>query len=361
MGVTGREMTMAFGLLGANSWGVPTSVTRRVYFTSDAGITTQRTYVDDPAFGQAFLGPASVGDFIAADVQVSGQDYYDHYLYMLEAVAMGSPNAVTAVSSQGAATSLVAYQHIIDLAPNTDSRGITLASDKVLYVEELTSATVYGFGWTLGTGGVVEKTYRLMGAKSTNSSTVNTRSTVAGSALAPTLTNRVFRQSGTVRLNAQAGAALAATDALADVVDATFEFTRQVSGVAVFGQDYIANPLNNGFPTARLTLTFRQATTTSTNSFYAMAQAGTVLKGEVTFSGSIGASINYINSATPRGERYEFPYLEVQEHTIPANGAAQLQPTVTLVAKQASSAPTGMTHTTPFRLTRWTSQSLVAF
>jgi hypothetical protein len=360
MGVTGREVSLAFGMVGANSWGVTTSVTRRAYFDADAGLTTIPTYVDDTAFGQAFVGPADVGDFQPADLTLSGQDYYDHYLYMLEAAAMGSPAAVTAVSSQGAATSLVAYQHVIDLAPNTDGRGIVVASDKVLFVEELSNAKVAGFSWSLGTGGVVQKSYRLMGAKSTNSSTINTRSTVAGSALNPTLTNRVFRQQGTVRLNAQAGAALAAADALADVTAATFEFQRPMTPAMVFGQNYTAEPLNDGFPSVRVTLQFRQASTTSTNSFYALAQSGAPLKGEITFSGSISGN-NYINSATPRGEKYEFPYLEVVEHTIAASGAGQLTPTVTFVAKKASANPTGMAVSAPFRLTRWTTQSLVAF
>ena len=354
MPMTGREATMAFGVLGTNSWGVPTSVTRRVYFESDAGLTSAPAYVDDASFGQTFLGPADVGDFAPVEASLSGQAYYDHADYILEAMAMGSPNAVTVVSSVAAA-SLVAYQHIIDLAPNTNGRGITLAVDKVQYVEEMTSAKVRGFGLTVGTGGVMQKRIAVMGAKSTIASTVNTRSAVATSALAPSLVNRIFRDQGVWTLNAQGAGSLAAADVLADVMEGSIEFDRPLSPAMVFGQDFTVEPLDGGFPSARVTLRMARATTVSTNSFYTALQAGTVMKGRVTFTGT------YINSTTQRQYAFEFPHAEVQGHEFSVSGADQAQPSVTLVLKQASAAPTGFGHTRPFRLTRITSQSLVAF
>lgn len=353
MPMTGREATMAIGVLGTNSWGVPTSVTRRVYFDSDAGLTSQPAYVDDAAFGQTFLGPADVGDFAPVEATLSGQAYYDHADYILEALAMGSPNAVTVISSV-AANSLVAYEHIIDLAPNTNGRAITLATDKVQYVEEVTSAKVRGFGLSVGTGGVMQKRVNVIGAKSTSSSTVNTRSAVTTSALAPSLVNRIFRDQGTWYLNAQSAGSLAAADAI-QVMEATFEFDRPLSSAMVFGQDFTVEPLDGGFPSARVTLRFPRATSTSANSLFVAMQQGTVLKGRVSFAG------NYINSTTQRGYAIEFPHAEVQGHEFTVSGADQAQPGVTLVLKQAPSAPTGFTHTRPFRLTRTTAQSLIAF
>ena len=354
MPMTGREATMAFGVLGTNSWGVPTSVTRRVYFESDAGLTSQPAYVDDASFGQAFLGAADVGDFAPVEATLSGQAYYDHADYILEAMAMGSPNAVTVVSSV-AANSLVAYQHILDLAPNTNGRGITLATDKVQFVEEVTSAKVRGFALSVGTGGVMQKRISIIGGKSTMASAVNTRSAVSTSALAPSLVNRIFRDQGTWYLNAQAAGSLAAADVLADVMDATIEFDRPLSPAMVFGSDYTIEPLDGGFPTSRVTMRMARATTVSTNSLYAAMQAGTVMKGRVTFTGG------YINSTTQRQWSLEFPHAEVQGHQFSVSGADQAQPDVTLVLKQATAAPTGFSHVRPFRLTRITSQSLVAF
>lgn len=355
MGVTGREVTMGIGVLAANSWGVPTSVTKRVYFDSDAGITTPAQYVDDTAFGQQFLGEASIGDFQPAEVTLTGQDYYDHHLYVLEAAAMGSPSA--AVISSMAADSLVAYQHIFDLAPATDGVGnLTIATDKVLYVEELTTAKVRGFSWNLGPGGIVQKSFNLIGSKSSIASTVNTRSIVA-TAVAPALEHRVFRNQGVVRINTQADAVLSATHNLVDVIDATFEFQRPMTPAMVFNQAYTAEPLNDGFPTAQLTLRFRAATTVSTNSFYAACQAGTKMKGQIIFTGA------GINSTSARLEQYDFPHLEVVEAPAPVTGgAAQIQPTVRFAAKFPNSvAVASFTFNAPFRLTRVTPRSLVAF
>lgn len=355
MGVTGREATMAFGILTQNSWGVATSVTRRCYFESDAGMTSRPTYVDDTSFGQTYTGPADVGDFEPIDVTMTGQSYYDQWDHWLEALAMGSP-AVSAYGSQGAAGSLTSYQHIIQLAANTDGRAATVASDKKLFVEEITSAKCYGFTLGVGQGGVITKGFKFMGGKSINSSTINTRSAVVASATAPAISNRIFRNQGVVRINLQSAGALGAGDALADVTDFTFDFTRPLEPAQVFNQNYTAEPLNSGFVTVEMTLGFRQATTVSTNSFYALCQAGTALKGDVTFTGA------YINSSDARKYILEFPHLEPQgpfEFTVA--GAEQAKPRMRFVAKLASTSPTSMAIVNPFRLTRMSVCSTAAF
>lgn len=350
MGVTGREATLAIGILGTNSWGVATSVTRRVYFDSDAGITSQPTYVDDASAGQMFLGPADVGDFQPVNVTWSGQHYYDHWDCWLEALAMGSP-AVTAISS----VSATAYQHVMDLSPNTNGLGLTVAADKVLFVEELTSAKVTGFALSFGTGGVLTKSFTFLGAKSINSSTVNSRSIVA-TAVAPALTKRIYRTQGVLRMNLQSGAALGAGDVVADVTNIGFNYTRPHDTAFVLNQNYTAAPLDNGFPGAELSLSFRQATTASTNSFYALVQAGTALKADLTFTG------DYINSTSQRSYKLEFPHLEPQgpfAYTI--SGAAQATPSMRFLAKLAATSPTSMAIVNPFRLTRVTVNSTTAF
>ncbi len=356
MGVTGRQATMAFGVYGANSWGVATSVTRRVYFESDAGLTSRPMYVDDQSFGQTFMGPADVGDFEPVAFTGSGQLYYDHWDMMLMACAMGSP-AVTAVSSQGASNSLVAYQHVYDLAPTTQGRGVTIASDKVQYVEEVRSAKVTGFSFGYGNGGVLTKSFSFIGDKSNNTSAINTRSSVTTSAVAPALTNRVFRQQGQIRMNLQAGSSLGSGDVLADVTGMSFTFQRPHDTAMVTGQNYTAEPLDNGWPAVEVTLNFRQATTISTNSFYALVQAGTPLKADCTYTGAS------INSATARMVKLEFPHLEPQgplNFTI--QGASQSQPSIRFVGKLASAAPSGMSGVTnPVRVTLNTVNSVTAF
>lgn len=349
MGVTGREATMAIGILGANSWGVATSVTRRVYFESDAGMTSQVEYVDDQSFGQTFLGPADVGDFQPIDVTMTGQAYYDHFDNWLDALALGSPAAATAISSQGAAGSMVAYRHIIDMAPNTDGRGLTVASDKKLYVEEITSAKCYGISFGVGQGGVITKAYKFLGGKSTNGSTINTRSAVAASPVAPTLANRIMRAQGQVRMNLQSAAALGASDVLADVTDFTWDFERPLEPMMTFGANYTAEPLNNGFPSVKFTLNFRQATTVSTNSFYALTQLGTPLKADITFTGA------YCNSTDARKLVIEMPHVEpIGPLDFTVRGAEQSKPSMSFQAKLAATSPTGMSVVNPCRFTRVT-------
>lgn len=355
MGVTGREATMAVGVLTANSWGVPHSVTRRVYFESDAGMTSRPTYVDDTSFGQTFTGPADVGDFEPIDVTLTGQAYYDHWDFWLESLAMGSP-ATPVVSASVAANSLISYLHVLDLAANTDGRACTVAADKKLFVEEITSAKVYGFGLGVGPGGVITKSFKLMGSKSTNSSAVNTRSAVCASPTAPALQNRIFRNQGVVRMNLQSAGNLVAGDALVDATEFTFDFTRPVEPAQVFNQNYTAEPLNSGFVNVELTLGFRQATTVSTNSFYALCQAGTALKGDITFTGS------YINSTDRRKYLLEFPHLEpVGPFEFTISGAEQSKPRMRFVAKLASTSPTSMAIVNPFKLTRYSACSTAAF
>ena len=356
MPVTGREATLAFGLYTANSWGVATSVTARVLFDSDRGLTSQVGYIDDSAFGQQFLGPADVGDFAPVDATLAGQNYFDHFLYRLEACAFGSPVAVTAVSSQGAANSLVAYQHILDLAPNINGRGVTMASDKVQYVEELTSAKVDGVGFGVGQNGVLTTSFRLKGGKSTAASAVNTRSTVAASATNVTISNRILRQNGTILLNAVSATSLTpGTDTLTDAVDITVDVTRPLDEAMVHGQNFTVEPLDNGFPEVNVRMSFARATTPTCNSLYAAVQAGTPFKLRAIYTGA------YINSATQRRYEWEFPYLEARALNFSVEGATQARPDVVFVAKQATTAPTGFTHTRPCRLTRITTQSLVAF
>jgi len=354
--VTGREISAAFGIITQNSWSVATSVTYGVYFQSDGGLRPQPVYIDDPSFGQMFTGPADPGDFSAVDVTLPGQLYYDHFTYRLEALAMGSPAATTVVSSV-AANSLVAYQHVIDLAPNTNGRAITFCMDKVQLVEELRSAKVVGFNLSVGDGGIMNESFHLVGDYVHEASAINTRSTVTTSAVFPALANRVARRHGTFRMNAQGIAvSLTAADALPTPTEITLTYDRAQDTANVFGQQGIIEPADNAAPTVELAMTFARSNSTEINSVYRAAIAGTAFKGDLTFLGG------YINSTTQRTYLFQFPYLEPREPAMPVSGGENVRPTLRFVCKKASTAPTGMTGiTNPFRLTRISINSLAAF
>jgi hypothetical protein len=341
-GVTGRETRgFAFAKFTANSWGVAASVTKGLLWTSDGGLAHAPSFVEDRSLGQSFLGPSAQGDFAPVDLNPGGQARYDDQHYILEACAMGSPATVTLSSSAVGQTT--SWLHVFDPAPSIDGLGVTLALDRKLYIEELTSAKVYGFGETVGENGIINETFNLLGGKTTNQSSVNINSTVYGSSY-PSLGSKIFRNQGVFRLNAQAGGALAASDAQ-QVSQFTFTWQRPQDRSFAYGSNYLIEPADNEFPMPTIDVTYPRMNTTSANSLFAALRDFSAYKADLTYSGA------FINSTDRQTKHYQFPYLELQDFKTPQAGAGQTMPTARFVAKLPSAAPTGMTGVTmPFRL-----------
>src|SRR5689334_3825327 len=115
LGTTGREMKgFAFAKFGTNSWGVAASVTKGARFMSDGGLKFQPTFVEDRSFGETFLGLADYGDVSPVDLTLAGQGRYEDSNYILEALCLGSPAAVTISTS--AAGQTTSWLHVIDPA-----------------------------------------------------------------------------------------------------------------------------------------------------------------------------------------------------------------------------------------------------
>ncbi len=350
-GITGRETRIGFAKFAANSWGVAASVTKGAYFQSDGGLTYQPNRVNDEAFGQSFLGDGDLGDVNAPDITWTGRDRYGDYGYVLEGLAMGSPAAPTISTS--AAGQTTSWLHVIDLAPSIDGLGLTAAIDKVLFVDELTSAKVYGFQLQPGDGGVMDKSFKIMGSKTTPISSINTRSTVNGATF-PALSDRVFRKHGIFRMNRQSAGGLGASDAVA-IESFSHAFDRPQDAPHVFGQDFVYEPADNGFPTVKVMVSYPRMNSVSANSLYRALLDDPQWKADIIFSGS------YINSTDQLTEKYEYPALELDEWSAPLTGANQVKPTATFSAKLAATSPTGMAFVNPFRLTRIMVNSLSAF
>jgi hypothetical protein len=330
---------------------VAASVTKGVYFASDGGLQLQPARVNDEAFGQSFLGAGDLGDVESPNLTVGGRSRYNDYGYVLDALAMGSPAAVTiSTSASGQVTS---WSHVIDLAPSIDGLAATFAFDKVRFIEELTSAKVRGFTESVGDGGVMDRMYYLDGSKPTNISSTNINSTVYG-ATYPALANRVFRMHGTFRINLQSASALAAGDKIdAETID--LEFERPQDKPHVFGQDYVAEPADNGWPTMKLTVKQPRFTTGVASFYAALRTAAVAFKGDLTYLGS------YINSTDRYTRLYQFPHLELDEASLPLDGATQIKPDLVFRAKLAATSPAGMAFVNPFRLTLIQVNSLNAF
>ena len=351
-GVTGRIVKAAFAKFATNSWGVAASVTKGVYFQSTGGLRLQPARVNDEAFGQSFLGSGDLGDVTAPNLTFVGRSRYDDHNYILDALAMGSPAVTLSNSASGQTPS---YQHVIDLAASTDGLGATFAFDKSLFVDELTSAKIWGFSESPGNGGVIDRSYKVLGSKPTNISSININSTVGGASF-PSLSNRIFRNQGTFRMNTQGGSSLASTDAVkAESIDITFE--RPQDAPFVYGQDYIHAPADSGFPVVQVKVKYPRMTTTSASSLYAaLRTAGVVWKADLTYLGT------YINSTDQYTRLYQFPQLELDEtNGFDVTGAEQVKPEATFTAKIAATSPSGMAFVNPFRLTLINTSATVAF
>jgi hypothetical protein len=338
--LTGREVRAAWAR--SSTWGVPASVTRQLFLEDTSGLDTVVGMVDDEAFNQTFLSTAEPGDQAAINKDLPMQLRYESVDFAL-AAAMGSAAAPTVVSSV-AAGSLVAYSHVVTLADELTFFH-TLAIDEQQFVLEIPTAKISGYTIKVGANGRMMVDFAITGAKANYNSTVNTNSTVA-SATPAAPGNRVFRKDGVFRMNLQSASALASTDALANLLDVTFS-TKQ--GLAdsdfPFGQDYIIEPDNNNFPEFPLTFGFGRMNTVAANSLVTAYKAGSIFKGDWTFTGP------YINSTTQRSLTWRFPALQIYSWAAPVVGANQVKPTATLRAKSAVSSPAGMALVKPFDLT----------
>jgi len=350
-GVTGREVKIAFAKFGANSWGVAASVTAGMYFSSDGGLKLSPNIVEDDAFGQTFIQQSDVGNINAPSPALAAIARYNDSSFLWEALAMGSPSAVTIATS--AAGQVTSWQHVIDLAHNLNGLGVTLAIDKVRYVEELTSAKVHGWDLEDGQGGLMRQTYKVTGSKTTNISSVNINSTVGGATF-PSLANRILMRQGVFRMNVHTGGGLAAGDAVA-AEKIKFSYARPMDNPHVYGQDYVIEPEDNGFPTFGLEVTYPRMTISAANSLYAGLRDATGWKADWTFSGS------FINSTDQYKLLYQFPFLQCIDMEAPVTGANQVKPKAMFAARLATTSPTGMAFVNPFRLTRILVNSVVSF
>jgi hypothetical protein len=354
-GQTGRTFKMAFAKFGANSWGVAASVTKGVYFESDAGLSLKVAQIVDNAFGQTDHAPASSGLVEAPDIVYKGRSRYEDHTYIWDALAMGSPAAVTISTS--VAGQVTSWLHIMDLAPSIDGLGLTTAIDKNLYVDELTSAKVYGFEETQDSNGSMDVAYKVLGSKPTPISSININSTVAG-ANYPALTNRITQIQGVFRMNAQAGGALDSTNTQR-IASWKFGFERPQDAPHVYGQNYVDEPADNGFPTYTIEVEYPRMNTVSANSLYNALANGSDFKADMTFT-----SGTYINSTDAWQKKYQFPHIQLMEDGFTANtdGAQQVKPIAKFACRLPSAAPTGMSGVTkPFRLTRIMQNSVAAF
>jgi hypothetical protein len=317
----------------------------------DGGLKAAAVVRRGPSFGETFLGPADVGDIQPVDITLGGQARYEDNNYILEALAMGSPAAVTiSTSAVGQVTS---WQHIFDLAPSIDgwarpSRW-TGSSTSTRSPRRRSTASARDRRRRHGRADV-------QGARRQADEHLehNINSTVYGASY-PALNGKIFRKQGTFRSTRRAAARSGSTDAI-KVENLRVRLRAAAGRTFGTGQDYIVEPGDNEFPMPSVKVTFPRMNTVSANSLYAALRGGTAFKGDWV---TLGA---FINSTDQWTRKYQFPYMELQDFQTPIGRRGAGQAVATFVLKKPSAAPTGMSGVTmPFRLTRIMQNSVVAF
>jgi hypothetical protein len=335
-GVTGRVVKAAYAR--TNTWGTPASVTQQLLMTDTSGLDSSVVLVDDETFNQSFLGTAEPADHAAIQQELPFVLRYEN-LDRWIAAGMGSATAPVVVSSV-AADSLIAYRHVVDLAPELPDFWYTLAIDTTRYILEIPSLKVRGYTIRVGDNGRMMVNFPIVGNKATYDSTVNVNSTVGG-ATAASIGNRVFRKDGRFRMNVQSGGSLAAADVIGIAKEITFNAGRPLaSDDHVFNQDYIIAPDDDGYPEYSLEVTYARMNTIAANSLAIAITAGRIFKADLFFTPTSGG---YINSETQRSLLWQFPALQLYSFRAAITGPNQTRPVATFRAKLPTAAPTGMT------------------
>jgi hypothetical protein len=342
MGITGRQVRAAFAR--SSTWNTPASVTQQLLIQSTAGLDDQPTLVEDPAFGQGYMGTPEIGDRPALTPSLPMQLRFEQGSDVLIAGAMGSAAAPASTSGQGA-NSLVAYTHALTLAPVV-THMFSLANDLIQYVQEVPTFKVRGFNIKVGNNGVMEIGFPIVGNRAKYDSTTNTNSTV-GAATAATPGNRAFRRNATLRMNAQTGGSLVAADAMTLAKEFTLNFARPLASADfVLASDTVAEPDDDGIAEFGLDVTFARMNSVTANQLATAFSAGSAFKADVTMLGT------YINSTTQRTLKFEFSNLLVSKYDATVAGHGLLRPVVSFKGYSVVAAPTGMSGLTdPLRVT----------
>lgn len=348
MGVTARVLKC--GIKTSTTWGTAVAV------GTGSGQVLREDYRDDPAVavseqvaaGETFITQVQAGRVQAVRLAIPMFLHYsDAFQNMFWAHCLGTGG--TAPSQVGTTT---AYTNTFE--PDTSGRvGLfaTIVRDKSKKIIEVPSAKFTGFSIKFGENGRAEVIWNAIGMKAIENSAVNTASQIAALTFPPA-GMRAFFEQVVMRFNAQGGAGLQASDSITGLANGTgltdlsVTFTQPLDEKYVGGVTGIIEPLDNGWPSIELTLTFARLDDVS-KLFTGYQTAQSAFKADIVFTGAqIGAT------ASNYGIKMEFPHLQVWEAQDPIpSSAAQSQPTVTLRAYQATAAPTGMAVTKPIRVT----------
>lgn len=345
MGVSSKQAKVGINIATSGSWGTSSAVATAVgagdgvYVRDDLNIQLKRTHVEDDSMAQHFIGSVQAArtEAIQASVPIY-LHYLDTFMNPLWALAFG-----TGGTSPTQLSTSTAYTNTFEPATNKTGRYATIVRDKVQYVSEIPGAKFTGFELRVGEGGRIEVDFNFIGDVEKSDSVINT-STQISALTFPTLGYRAFFSDLVFRLNAQAGGALGAGDAL-PITNLKLTFAQPLDTKYVGGQHTLIEPEESGVPSTMLEVTFARFDS-ATDDYFAAHRDVTKFKGDITLTGPV------ITGSTTYKLLFQFPHLYIPEFKAPLPaGGGQVAPSIRAKALSTTSAPTGMTGVTvPMRL-----------
>ncbi|MDP2319564.1 MAG: phage tail tube protein [Acidobacteriota bacterium] len=346
MGVNARQSKVGIAVATSGSWGTSSAVATAVgagdghYVRDDLNIQLKQTRVKDDTQAQGFIGSVQISKTEAIESAIPlFLHYMDLSLNPLWALAFGTGG--TAPTQLSTST---AYTNTFEPATNKTGLYATIVRDKVQMVSEVPGAKFTGFTLKSGENGRLEVDFQFIGDTEKSDSTINTATQISALTF-PTLGYRAFFSDLVFRVNAQAGGALAGSDAL-KITSITVTFKQPLDMKIVGGQRVLIEPEENAMPECTIDIVFARYDAASL-AFFAAHRDGTRYKADITITGpAIGAL------ATTYGLLFQFPNLDVPDYKAPIPGnASQSAPTAKFDALSTTAAPTGMTGVTkPLRL-----------
>lgn len=345
MGVTARQTKLGINIATAGSWSTGTANATAVgagdghYLRDDVAIQLKPTVSKEDVATQSFIGAIQVSQIQAIQAQLPMYLHYgDVFQNVLWALSLGTGGTAPAQISTS-----TAYTNTFEPATSRSSLYASIVRDKVTYISEVPGAVFNGFEIRVGDGGRVEVDWLFTGDQEKADSTINTATQISALTF-PTQGRRFFFKDCAIRINGQAGAALGSSDAKT-FTGFKLRVEQPIDVKYVGGQQMIIQPLDNGFPTITLELTFARFDATS-HAYFADLKAGSRHKAEIILTGpAIDATSSY-------GLKFSFPNLGIMDQASPLPNTGQGEPKMTLEALATSAAPTGMAGiTAPLRVT----------
>lgn len=333
--ISGREIIAAFQK-GA-TWGTEAEAGANdgILLTSESIIKTVENLKDESA-GLAFVGetdegkPAVTGS-LNAFARYEGLD-------VLIASVMGTAGAPTIIS-----VGHTGYTNTYALADGIEGIfGSFAIKNKSNIVFAVPSMKVHGFTLSGEMNAPCNMVFNCIGNNQTDSSTVNTTSTM-GNVTYPTKKNRViFDQNGYFRINDKSSGALSSSDGVA-ISSFEFAFDRPVEGDYVAGSQYITEPSATGHPVCTLTINFPRYNDAA-KAFWDDWDSWTEKKGELYLQGPAISGTDY------HYWKFQMPHLRVVNPSASMSGAGKIPASLSFDVLYTASAPTGITATNPFQL-----------